>query len=173
MKTLLTLLLLLAPAVARAEAIGFVNVDRAAIGCSDGKALISELKADAAARTKAVQEAHAAKKPIAQSDKEWTEQRDRKAKDGSDRIGARVGRIVKKVAEAKHLTAVLPAPVYASSKAIDITDEVIRRYDAGEGRDEAEAKADETTKLREENARLKAQLAARAKITTTNLGKAP
>jgi Skp family chaperone for outer membrane proteins len=162
-RTILALLLLLAPAVVYADALGFVNSERAISDCVDGKKAIADLKADQAAREKTVADAKAARKTIAPPDDQWRAQQERKRQAAVEKIGPRVVALVKKIAQAKHLSAVLPAPVYASPKAVDITDEVIRRYDAGEGKDEGEAKADETTKLREENARLKAQIASQAK----------
>jgi len=141
---LLALPLLLWTASARADdRTGYVNLPRAINECADGKKAIADLANENAAREKA----KASKAPVT-SDADWNAQQQRKAQEANDRISARMMRIIPKIAEARKLTTVAAAPLYVAPR-LDLTDELIRRYDAGEwtGQDKAAALAEAKAKV--------------------------
>jgi Skp family chaperone for outer membrane proteins len=81
----------------------------------------------------------------------------------AQRLLARVNRILPVIAKAKHLGALVPlGGVFYADSALDMTAEVTRRLDAGEGKDPA-ATAEENARLKAEIDRLRAENAALTK----------
>lgn len=136
--------LVLFASTARAdERTGYVNIPRAINECRDGKKAIAEFQADVEARQKALAEVDAARKakktpPYLQPDEQWRKQQTDKGQAASDRITARLLRILPAIAKARRLSIIAPAQtmVYVVPS-LDLTDELVRRYDAGEGDDRA------------------------------------
>jgi Skp family chaperone for outer membrane proteins len=163
MKLALAILVLLSSPFARAEErTGYVDQRRAMNECADGKKTIAELNAADEARAKAKATALAAKKPLAPSDEQWEAQQKEKAGAAAEAIRTRLPVIYRAVLKARKLTTVRDSgSVLVFDPSLDLTAEVIRRLDAGEGKTEA----DRTAKLEEENARLRQQLAAKGSET--------
>lgn len=165
---LLALPLLLLSATARAGDVGYVDVDRALNECSDGKRVISELQAAQGAREKAKADHEAARVAAAKAkkpapvalptDDQFAQQQTAKFNEGMKPIAARMLRILPAIMKARKLSALAPAKsmVYVDPRA-DVTDELVKRYDRGEGRDAVAAAGQD---LKAENAALKAKLAA-------------
>ncbi len=115
--------------------VGYVDVQRALNECADGKRVISELEAAKAAR-----QAARAAGPLAQSDEEWNAHQQARRAEAVKPIAARMAIIVPAVLRFKKLSALAPTQSMAFvPPELDVTDELIRRYDAGEGRDDKAA----------------------------------
>jgi len=182
---------ILAPAAARADAVGYYDVAKVHADCADCKAAAAALKADEtrwdSEVDKAGEEAKKADAACAKSlgagvtpsssacedarakhqrhDQLLGQYRDayqQRAAGDFQQAEGRVKRILPAVAKARHLGAILPVggAVYVAPGS-DLTAEVTRRLDAGEGKDDAQVRA-ENERLRAENDRLKAAQAAAA-----------
>lgn len=166
-------ILLLTASTARAEdRVGFLDADRAIRECADGKKAIADTKAATQAREKeradrdaAVLEAKKAKKPapapLMLTDEQWQSQQVQREQGVSNGVFVRIKRILPAVRKARKLTSIAPMPFDVDPDR-DVTAEVIKRLDAGEGRDAVAVAADEAAKLKAENAKLRAELAAKA-----------
>ncbi len=160
--------LLIATAARAEERVAYVDQSRAINECAEGKKVIAELGADRDARDKARAEAAKAKKALTPIDDAWTAGEQQKASAAEQGIRARLRRVAESVRKAKKLAAVRDAStVLAFDPSLDLTAEVIRRLDAGEGKDPAVADG-EIKALRErlailEAARTPAKVQAEAK----------
>ena len=156
---LLALPLLLLSTIAHAADIAYVDLTRAVSECSDGKKAIAELQADTAARQK-IKADHDKAKALAApipTDEQWTAEMQRREAEKTGPIVERMRRILPAIAKARKLGAIDDARrMVFVLPALDVTAELVKRYDAGEGRQEVAAGAD----LKAENAALKARLAA-------------
>jgi Skp family chaperone for outer membrane proteins len=127
--------------VARAE-VGYVDLNRAVIESDDGKKLNTELQAQAAARDRAKAEAAKPKEkgakpaPAVATDEQWKNYVESKSNAMGDQAVDRFRRIFPAILKARKLTALAPisSMVYVPP-ALDVTEELIRRYNAGEGKD--------------------------------------
>jgi Skp family chaperone for outer membrane proteins len=173
-KVWLLVLFLLVPTAARAAEVGYIDLARVVQECADGRKVIAELQANEAARSKAKADYEAAKaaaakenRPtpaaLAQTDQQWQQDQNRKGKQTSDEITARVLRILPAIAKARKLSAVAPrqSMLFVSPAAVDVTAEVVRRIDAGEGRGDDKAAELEAARARVQA--LERELAPRAK----------
>jgi Skp family chaperone for outer membrane proteins len=150
---------------ALAADVGFIDLDRAIRESSDGKKAIAETQEAEKAHAKAkadyeAAEAAAAKdkkpapKPIA-TDDAVKAQNNQREQGVANMVFSRIKVILPAVAKARKLSGITHQMLWASP-GIDVTAEVVKRYDAGEWRT-AVADADA---LKAENAALKAKLAA-------------
>jgi Skp family chaperone for outer membrane proteins len=148
--------LLLATAARADEHVAYVDQTRAINECAEAKKVIAELGADREARDKARAEAAKTKKTLSPADDAWAAAEQQKAATAEQGIRARLRRVAEAVRKAKKLTVVRDASgTVALDPALDLTAEVIRRLDAGEGRDPAVADG-EIKALREKLATLEA-----------------
>lgn len=170
---LLTLVTLTAlTATARAADVGYADLQRAVNECADGKKAVAELQADEQARMKAEKDFDAASAARAKDKakpapaaiptrEQWAQQIQAKQAEKTGPIVVRMRRILASIAKARKLTAIAPAQsMVFVSPSLDLTEELVRRYDAGDGVDQPLA-SDEAKRLRDENAALKAKLAKR------------
>jgi len=157
MRTAIVAAVLLIATTARAEErVAYVDQSREINECAEGKKVIAQLGADREARDKARAEAAKAKKALAPTDDAWTAGEQQKASAAEQGIRARLHRVAEGVRKAKKLTVVRDASgTIAVDPALDLTAEVIRRLDAGEGKDPAVAEG-EIKALREKLATLEA-----------------
>ncbi len=123
-----------------------------------------------AGKTQACQEAEAKERYQQQILAQYQQLDQQRANANYQQIDARVKRILPVIARARHLSAIVPVGGAAAfvSPALDVTADIVRRLDAGEGKDEEQLRA-ENAKLQKEKgeaeARLKAALDA-AKMGT-------
>jgi outer membrane protein len=154
-----------------AARIGYVDLQRAVNETEDGKKASAEIKADTDAKVKvleqhdeAIKKAEAAKeKPealqarrlkAAQLRQQYVEQIGQRERESTAKIAERLIRVLNSIGTARKLSIVqAPAMLYRGPGVVDITDEAIKRYNAGEGRETAE----ELARARAEVAALKAE----------------
>lgn len=187
--------LLSLPAVARAEGSGYYDLNKVGADCADCKAAVTALNAqqkrwqaeiDAAREAankaneacKKVQNQAGAQTPPACTDAQAKSQHlqqiygqhQQESQDAlqqaHQQIVDRVKRILPAVAKARHMGVILPVGgAFYVAPGQDVTAEVIRRLDAGEGKGEAQLKAELDKALADkeralaENAQLKASRA--------------
>lgn len=153
---IVTAVLLIATTTARAESAAYVDLDQAANECMDGKKLDADLKDLRAAYDKSVAQAKAAKKSGPELPT-LTAQEKAKRDEAAGRIYPRLGRILMKMVKARRLDVLRSKAglVYVDPK-LDLTAELVKRYDAGEENDPS-ASAAEIKALRDRLATLEAQ----------------
>jgi Skp family chaperone for outer membrane proteins len=148
-----------AAAAACSRNVGYVDLNRAFNESTEGKRGAAELLAMADARKKEkAAETEAAKlgpvqKPIA-TDEEWQAAYQRRADEIAKPAGERLRRILPAIASSRKLAAISGGALYADP-ALDVTDELLRRFEAGEGRED---KAAELTAAKAKVAALERQL---------------
>jgi Skp family chaperone for outer membrane proteins len=177
MKLALLASLLLLSAAARAETIAVFDLQKVLATSAEGVKNATDEKADLAAKQaevthamEAVKTSKLADKPAAQARVDELTQRyqqeiaQRQQSDAA-KLVARVQRILPAVAKAKHLGAVVPTGgAFYAVGAMDLTGEVVRRLDAGDGKEAAPAPtAEEVAALKGKIAQLEAEKAALAK----------
>jgi Skp family chaperone for outer membrane proteins len=149
-----------------APAAAFYDLSKVLADSDEAKRNATDEKADADAKQAEVIAAEEAAKKAKPADRQGAENRaaslfqrdqqaiDQRRQDDNAKLLARVGRIVPVVAKAKHLDALVPLSVafYASAPS-DLTEEIMRRLNLGEGKDDEQLRA-ENEKLKLENARL-------------------
>lgn len=157
--TLATLLALAAPV--HAGGIGFYQPSKAAASCAEGKANAETEKADLASAQAQLKAAQTAKvKDVGALGQRLQAGLQQHQQEHAQKLAERIQRVVAAVRKAKHLGALVGVDGVLSDLApeTDLTPEVVRRLDAGEGRSTDDAIAD----LRRQLTEARAQLAAKA-----------
>lgn len=145
---LLLAALILLPAAARAGDVAYLDLDRAIRETDDGQKAYADLKAEQDKRQKEIDAANAeiarAKPADVQGKRDKAQQiwqrhqaeMTQRQQDSTRPIEERIKRIVAKLIAERKLAGVAPLQsMVLVAPRLDVTDEVLRRYAAGDGRD--------------------------------------
>jgi Skp family chaperone for outer membrane proteins len=131
-----------AAAAGCARDVGYVDLNRAFNESAEGKAATAEMKAMAETRRKEKDaEAEAMKlgpiqQPIA-TDAEWKAVQQRRSGELTKPAEARLRRILPAIARERRLAAIAPLEsVFYADPSLDVTGELLRRFEAGEGQED-------------------------------------
>jgi len=165
--TLILAAILALPVSAHAERVGYYDLGRAMSDSAEGKRNAADEAADQAAKQAEIEKAKdsaakakPAERQAAQDRATQLFQRHLQAIQSDKQqhaaaLGARIARIVPAVARAKHFDVILAAPgPFYLAPALDLTPEVLRRLDAGDGK----LSAEDAERVARENVELRAEL---------------
>jgi Skp family chaperone for outer membrane proteins len=167
MKTLIIAVLLAIPAAAHAERVGYYDLGRAMSESAEGKKNAADEAADQAAKQAEIEKAKEAAAKAKPAERQAAQERATQLfqrhlqaiqsdkQQHAAALGARIARIVPAVAKAKHLDVLFspPGPFYVAPP-MDLTSEVVRRLDAGDGK----LSAEDAERVARENVELRAEL---------------